>query len=73
MQNQIESTDPAGGAARRDARDNAQRLKPRDGDRRGDGGLFGGYSGPERRSGRDRRDLSAHEHALRDAGLRAGP
>jgi len=28
---------------------------PRRSDRRGDGGLFGGYEGPERRSGGDRR------------------
>ena len=32
------------------------RLRPRDGDRRKDtASLFGGYQGPERRSGRDRR------------------
>ena len=31
-------------------------MIPRDGDRRGDGiTLFGGYQGPERRSGNDRR------------------
>jgi hypothetical protein len=32
-------------------------IVPRDGDRRGDGiTLFGSYQGPERRSGRDRRE-----------------
>jgi hypothetical protein len=31
-------------------------MRPRDGDRRKDtASLFGGYQGPERRSGRDRR------------------
>ena len=30
-------------------------FKRRGGDRRGEGGLFGGYDGPERRSGIDRR------------------
>jgi hypothetical protein len=31
-------------------------MRPRDGDRRKDtAALFGGYQGPERRSGRDRR------------------
>jgi len=34
-------------------------FKKRDGDRRGEGGLFGGYNGPDRRSGLDRRDSRA--------------
>jgi len=37
-------------------------IRPRDGDRRKDmSSLFGGYSGPERRSGRDRRADAARQ------------
>ena len=45
----------AGGTKRPPDLDQDMPLTPRGRDRRGEGGLFGGYDGPDRRSGLDRR------------------
>jgi hypothetical protein len=56
----MESTDTnrggeSAGGAKQPQFTGEKSFKRRDGDRRGEGGLFGGYDGPDRRSGLERR------------------
>ena len=53
----MQNTDDRGEETRDEiSLDSESQHRPRDGDRRKDtAALFGGYQGPERRSGRDRR------------------